>query len=48
MVKRLLFGALLAGFAGFSLSHAPQTAAAAPSGAGKQGGAQNVRIPGTD
>lgn len=48
MVKRLLFGALLASFAGFSLSHAPQTAAAAPSGAGKQGVAQNVRIPGTD
>ena len=46
MVKRLLFGALLASFAGFSLSHALQ-AAAAPAGAGKQAVAQKVRIPGT-
>ena len=48
MVKRLFFGALLASFAGFSLSHAAQTGAAAPSPAVKQAAPQKVRIPGTD
>jgi hypothetical protein len=47
MVKRLLFGALLAGFAGLSLSNAAQTAAAAPSPVVKQAAPQKVRIPGT-
>jgi hypothetical protein len=47
MLKRLLFGALLASFAGFSL-YAAQAAAAAPSDAAKQAVAKKIRIPGTD